>query len=100
MLIVDDIINLIDVVVSERNLELSLDLHAVDCSQGLYWNRLFVGWSAGNVLLKVRIYIEHINRVLFFLLWLQMSKLFQCCTYATKTLVLLRKIGLSTGLAA
>jgi hypothetical protein len=52
------------------------------------------------MLLKVRIYIEHINRVLFFLLWLQMSKLFQCCTYATKTLVLLRKIGLSTGLAA
>lgn len=66
MLIVDDIINLIEVVVSERSLELSLDLHAVDCSQGLYWNRLFVGSSAGNVTKGQNIYRARQQSTVFF----------------------------------
>lgn len=66
MLIVDDINNLIDVVVSERSLELSLDLHAVDCFQGLYWNRLFVGLSAGNVTKGQNIYRAHQQSTVFF----------------------------------
>jgi len=49
MLIVDDIINLVYLAVFERNFELILYLHAVDCFQGLYWNGLFVWLCAGNV---------------------------------------------------
>ena len=93
MLIVDGIIHLVDLVVFERNLELILYLHAVDCFQGLYWNRLFVGLSAGNVTSgQIVLCTSTEYCFLLFLVWPEMSKLFQCCTYAILTVVLLRKL--------
>ena len=89
MLIVDGIIHLVDLVVFERNLELILYLPAVDCFQRLYWNRLFVGLSAGNVTSGQNFLCTTTEHLLFtFFLSLEMLKFLQC-SYAILTAVLL-----------
>lgn len=64
--IVDGIIHLVYLVLFERNLELSLYLHAVDCLQGLYWNRMFVGLSV-EMLHQVKMSSVHQQSICFLL---------------------------------